>query len=882
MWMRKTFAVLGWTCVLCIVVHVGTTAVRAASGAIPSPEEVFGFPIGADYRLADYSMLLRYFRILDERSDRVQVVEFGRSTRGRPMILAIISAPENLHHLDMYRTIARRLALADVRSEEEARELIHTGKAVVWIDSGLHSTEIAHPQHAIELAYRLAVGDSEEIRRILRDVILLLAPCVNPDGMDLVVHWYREHGNLRIPELYHPYIGHDNNRDFLLMTQTESRAVARVLYREWFPQIVFNHHQQAPRGTAIFVPPFEDPFNFHIDPLVIRGIELVSAAMKWRFEREGKPGVVSRRIFSAWWNGGLRTAAYFHNMIGILTETGIADPAPRKVLPKQTQLRPTGDYPHPLTERTWRLRDSIEYMLTASMGVLDIAARYREQFLAGIYQVARRNIHRGRTEPPYAYVLPADQTDFSRAIELANAMIRAGVRVYRTQGSHVLQDRVIPPGSIVIPTDQPFRPWILDLMEPQVYPNITQYPGGPPTPPYDIAGWTLTYLMDVDVVRLSTPVPPALRDDLIPITDELPWPPGEIRSSTDAVPVAYLWAPGTNPAYRLAFALLREGVRLYRLRVPTPFGRTTYPPGTFLLLTKDARRVDLQALVRTNGVHMQAIARLTEKLDVWELRLPRIALYDTYGGNMDEGWTRWLMEQYGVPYRKVWGGEVVQVLDPDRWDVLILPDGARIGTELEPARGGRMDRTGPLPSAYAMRAPMGASGVEKVRRFVEQGGTLITLGSAAMMAIRDLHVPVENVLLRKDADGRYRPIDRQVFFCPGSVLEAEFDASHPVAYGMPPVGYVFFRHSPTFVIPEGARHRVRVIAQYPDRNPLKSGWIWHPEYIYRKAAIVEVTLGRGRIVLFGPRVQFRALPHGTFKLLWNALLYSRQQQVVLK
>ncbi len=837
--------------------------------AIPSPREVFGFDIGEDYHLADYDMMLKYFRILDERSERIKVVQYGQSVRGRPLILAIITSPENHRQLAKFKEISRRLALADVGSDDMARQLAAEGKAILWIDSGLHATEIAHAQHAIELAYELATRQDEEIRFILDRVILLLAPCVNPDGMDLVVEWYWKHQNLRIPELYHVYIGHDNNRDFIMMTQPETRAIARILYREWFPQILINHHQAAPRGTAIFVPPFADPFNPNIDPLIMRGIELVASAMKYRYEEEGKAGVISREIFSTWWNGGLRTAAYYHNIIGILTETGIADPAPVEVLPPSERLRPMTNYPNPLRQRTWHFKDTVQYVLTASYGALDIAARYRERLLYNMYRLARRAIEKGRHEPPYGYILPSGQVDPSRVRELVNLFIRAGVNVERLTTSTKVQGVDVPAGSFVIRTDQPFRAYILDLMEPQRYPDLTAYPGGPPIPPYDMAGWTLRYQMDVKTIRLTQPISRSFRHKLKPLTGEVGPDPVVLP---DITPRFWLLSPERNDAYHAVFRLLKAGIPVYRTVKRVFLDDRLLPPGTFLI--PGAAKQEVRKLAKVLGVAFDAPERsLPRDMKVVRLRLPKIGLYDVYGGNIDEGWTRWLLEQYEIPYRKIWGGD----LRKNRWretlDVLVIPHGILIGTERRTRTAPRsLSFTGPLPRGYENRVAMGPEGVRQVAKFVDQGGTVITLGSSSMMAIRDLHVPVRNVLMKRTPEGAFMPIPTRDFFGPGSVLEVEFDATHPIAFGMPRVGYVYFDNSPTFEIEIGGVHHARVVARYPARNPLKSGWIRGARHLYNRAAIVDVIRGRGHVILFGPRIQFRAMPHGTFKLLFNALL----------
>ncbi|MEE8583641.1 MAG: M14 metallopeptidase family protein [Acidobacteriota bacterium] len=872
----RVFAILlaAW---LCAAAALGSGAAEErADAAIPPPSQVTGFEIGQDYKLADYSMMQEYFRLLDERSDRFKVVEYGKSAQGRPMLMAIVTSPQNHRKLERYREISRRLALGQVASDEEAKSLAQEGKAVVWLDAGLHATEIAHAQHAFKLGYQLASRDDEEMQRILDNVVLLFTPCINPDGMDMVTGWYRDHQDLRIPDLYQHYVGHDNNRDFIMLSQAETQAMARIMYREWIPQIVYNHHQQAPRGTAIFVPEFRGPFNFNIDPMVMRGINLVSAAMKMRFEEENKPGVISRETYSTWWNGGLRTAAYFHNQIGILTETGIADPAPRKILPRPERLQPSTDYPNPLQERMWHLSDSIDYMMTGSWAVLDVASRYPERFLHNIYLAGKRSIERGRSQAPYAFVLPSDQSDAGTVRRLVNVLIRSGLQVHRLKSASKVGSREYPEGSFVIRSDQAFRPHLMDLMTPQAHPDQVQYPGGPPVPPYDIAGWTLSYQMGVESDTVDVPLDPSLDTALERIEEELRPSPGQVPPGEV---YAYLLSPAPNDAYAAVSRLLQDGEQVYRLTKNVQLEEASYPAGTFLVPVGEATRGRIEQLASQRGLDFAALQQKpSEEVKLVQLSAPRIGMYDIYGGNMDEGWTRWIFEKFDMPHHKLWGQEIRAGGLSEKFDVIVLPSGIRIGTERRSSRRRRRGRSGPLPEGFEERMAMGKEGVEEIRNFVEQGGTLITLGGSSMMAIRDLGLPLRNVLMKKTDEGGYQALPRTEFYCPGSVLEVEFEPSHPIAYGMPVAGSVFFRHSPTFELLPAAMDRVSIPATYPDRNPLQSGWIWGEAALFGQAALAEVAMGKGRVILLGPRVQFRYQPHSTFKLLFNSVLLGASKE----
>ena len=551
--MKKQGLAMGLVLAACIVTAVPGLS---QSPAVTSPRAQFGFDIGDDYQLATYAQLTDYWRTLDAESDRMQLVEIGKTEEGRPHLMAIITSPENHRKLEHYKQIARRLALAtDVTTEEQARTLAAEGKAVVWVDGGLHANEVLGAQQLIELVHQMVSRDDPETLRLLDDVILL-AVHANPDGHDLVANWYlRESDPLKrstasLPVLYQKYAGHDNNRDSYMSALAETANMSRILYREWFPQIMYNHHQTGPAGTVMFAPPFRDPFNYVYDPLIPTSLDLVGAAMHTRFAMEGKPGVTMRRgaNYSTWWNGGLRTTVYFHNMVGLLTET-IGHPTPMEIPFRPERTLPSNDLPNPIAPQRWHFRQSIDYSITANRAVLDVASRYREQFLFNIWRMGRNAIERGSTDTwtmyprrldmvrdalarrgvetsptsrtggaprevfdevlraphlrdPRAYVLPADQRDFPTAIAFANALIRSGVTVHRATRSFTAQGKSYPEGSLVVRTAQAFRPHVLDMFEPQDHPDDFQYPGGAPIPPYDSAGWTLAYQMGVAFDRV--------------------------------------------------------------------------------------------------------------------------------------------------------------------------------------------------------------------------------------------------------------------------------------------------------------------------------------------------------------------------------------------
>lgn len=851
---------------LSLLIWTSLSAAGAQPAHIPHPQEVFGFPPGADHQLAGYEPMREYYRRLDESSERIQVIEIGPTAEGRQMILAVISSESNMERLRQLREISEKLARARVEPQE-ARRLAGEGKAVVWIDGGLHATEVAHAQHSPLLAYRVVTEESPEMAFIRDNVILLQVPVMNPDGLDLVVNWYQKHlgtpfETSPLPELYQKYSGHDNNRDWYMITQPETRNVSRILYEQWYPQIVYNHHQSPPFPARIFVPPFAEPMNPKIPPLVIRSVDLVGSAISARLEAEGKTGVISRIQYTTWWNGGMRTAPYFHNMVGILTETALHRYAtPRQYeesrLPKHFRgglptLEASADYPNPWRGGWWRLQDAVDYMMTASLAVLDIAARHREQWLQNIYRMGRSAIEKGRNEAPFAYLVSMDQHDPSAAVELLSALRRGGIDIYQARREFVVEGKRYSEGTFVVYTAQPFRPYILDLMEPQNYPDRRQYPGGPPLRPYDISGWTLPLQMGVQVDR-------AAKSFIAPVraagTIQTPEPPRPQEAEL------YLIDRRWNSSYRLVNDLLsrEQIVRISTTEIHQP--DKVFPPGAFLVVRPDRSVLaDLSLRHRTPVYPLNGL-----QVESSPLHLPRLGLYKSWVANSDEGWARWVLEQYAFPYETIVDADVRAGDLGDRWDVIILPS--------QPV--GRMmsgHAPGSIPPEYA--GGLGIEGLLQLKRFVESGGLLIALDQAAELPIDFFNFPVRNILKdTPEAD----------FFCPGSLLRLEVDVRHPLGFGMPKQAAAFFVNSLAFDLSdedstqtpgdEGPVEEagVRNVATYGREDLLLSGWILGEEKIQGKAAVTEAKLGQGQVVLVGFRPHFRGQPHGTFKLLFNAI-----------
>jgi hypothetical protein len=891
----RTRVLIGLSLLLLLTGAYTHTQSQSVSTITP-PAAEFAANIGDDYFLATYSQLETYWNRLARESDRLRLVDIGRTEEGRSQWMAIISAPENLRTLDHYRDISRRLALAEGLTDAQARALAADGKAVVWIDGGLHANEVLGAQQLIETVYQLVSRSDEETRRFLRDVIVL-AVHANPDGHELVAKWYmRERDPLRrtlsgVPRAYQKYVGHDNNRDFFMSSQAETINMNRVLYKEWFPQIVYDHHQIGPPGTVMFAPPFRDPFNYFLDPLIPVSIDLVGAAMHARFAAEGKAGVTMRSgsTYSTWWNGGLRTTAYFHNQIGLLTET-IGSPTPIDIPFVPERQLPSADLPYPIAPQRWHLRQSVDYSVTANRAVIDAASRNREALLFGMYRMGKNSIERGnrdswtvsprdlasasRGRTDYerqfrdparrdarAYVLPSDQPDFLTATRFIDALLKTGITVHRAAGAFRAGGKSYPAGSFVVKTAQAFRPHVLDMFEPQDYPDDVPYPGGPPTPPYDSAGWTLAFQMGVKFDRILD----GFEGPLEPI-DRVATPAGRVTAPSAVA--GYLVNHHPNDAFTAVGRLLAAGEDVF-----WPSDRSlgdASGTGAMYVKARPETRSTLQKVAADLGLTFSGVAAAPAGAGL-KLRPVRIALWDRYGGSSSSGWTRWLLERFGFRFDLIYAQSIDAGDLKDRYDVVIFPDDAVMNSR---ESGERVD----VPAEY--RATTGSlttsRSLPQLKQFVEEGGTVISVGRATAIAA-DLGVPISSALVEVRSDGM-RPLTPAQYFVPGSVLRMSVDNTTPLGYGFERQVDVFFDNSPVFRVgqPAGSVQRV---AWFSSASPLRSGWAWGQKYLENGVAVVDAKLGRGRVIVFGPDINFRAQSHGTFKFLFNAIYYAAAQPV---
>ncbi len=888
-----------------------------AQQRLTSPKDFFGHEIGADYVLPNYTKFVEYWQRLATESDRMDLDTIGFTAEGRPQLMAIVSSPENLRDRERYRKIAEQLARAEGITPVQARQLAKEGKGIVWIDGGLHATEVLGAQQLIESNWQLVSGDDEETVRFRNDLIIVMVHA-NPDGMELVSNWYMRESdpkkrNMNIPSLYQKYVGHDNNRDFYMVSQPESENMNRVLYQEWYPQVMYNHHQAGPAGTVMFAPPFRDPMNYNLHPLIRTGLDVVGSAMHNRFVTEDKGGVVMRATtgYSTWWNGGLRTTAYFHNIIGLLTET-VGNPTPMEIPFVPNRQIPSADVPLPVKPGVWHFRQSVDYSVTANRAVLDVVARNRENFLFNIWKMGTDQIAKGsrdswtvwprrieaiqkqmvaapaaggfgggasqsRSGPaaqalmatlysperrdPRGYVIPSDQADFPTAVRFIATLQKNGVDVHRATAAFQLGGKRYAPGSYVVKVGQGFGSHVIDMFEPQDHPDDFRVPGGAPTPPYDNAGWTLAMQMGVQYDRVL---------ETIDGPFEKITPNNRVKPMAGTVASSGTWALSgqTNDAFIAVNRLLKAGASVSRKN-----------DGTWIIASTAISRPIVERAARELGLNFTTGSASGTQ----PVKSMRVGLWDRFGGSMPSGWTRFLLEQYEFQFSVVYAQDLDAGNLNAKYDALVFVDGAIPAIRSAAAGGGAgrggaggggvMDTTS---FSAAMRRTVGNVTQDitmpLIKQFVEKGGMVITIGTSTNIA-QHLGLPISDYLVERAPDGTERELGNTKFYVPGSLLEVAVDNTQPATVGFGKRAVVMFDNSPVFKLtPDALARGVRPLMWFDSATPLRSGWAWGQNYLEGGVVAAEATIGRGTLRLIGFEPLFRAQPAGTFKMVFNGLI----------
>ncbi|MBC6110171.1 M14 metallopeptidase family protein [Pedobacter fastidiosus] len=891
---------------LCLAFLIVSSSVVAIAQEIPTPKSHFGFSIGDDYQLATYTQTEAYFKKLAEASNRIKLVDIGKTEEGRSQYMLIVSSPENLKKLDRYKEISQQLAHAEI-SPEKAKALAQEGKAVVWIDGGLHANETVGAHQLIQTIYEFVSRKDPETMRILDNVIILFTHA-NPDGQELVSNWYMRDKDPKkrtlsgLPRLYEKYAGHDNNRDFFMLNLKETQNIGRQLFVEWIPQIMYNHHQAGPAGTVVAGPPYRDPFNYVFDPTILTSLDAVGAAMHNRMNVENKPGYTQRggSVYSTWYNGGLRTTTYFHNMVGLLTEI-IGSPTPSDIPLVPSRLLPSGDSPNPITPRKWYFKNSIDYSVSLNYAVLGYAQRYRDELLFNIYQMGRNSIDRGSKDnwsfspkkieaineaakndkgatvtggesdfgarrqmsmkaydtvmkapvnrDARGYILSANQPDFNTAVKFLNALIRTGIVVEKASADFTVEGKKYPAGSYVVKTDQAFRPHVLDMFEPQDHPNDFKYPGGPPVAPYDAAGWTLAYLMNVKFDRI-------LNDFSGPFKK---LPVGELLTPLNKVPLGkgFVLSSKQNDSYKAVNDLLKANLAIVRDEKSGDF-----------YVKSSAKAVEV---LQKANVNAQIGAEPKRKVAV---NNARIALWDTYGGSMPSGWVRFIMEQYHYAIDVIYPQDVDAGNLKSKYDVIVFVGGAIPVLQAQGASGRNFGpKAEDIPEEY--RKQLGRITADKsipeLKKFLEEGGKIVTMGTSTNLAFQ-LGLPVKNAIVEL-VDGKDKKLPDEKYYIPGSVLQTEIDVNKPANWGLDKLTDVYFDESPVFKLDKESKsdYKIEPLMWFNSSAPLRSGWAWGQAYLKDGITSFQSQIGKGTLYAFGPEITFRAQTHGTFKLLFNQL-----------
>ena len=868
----------------------------AASGqSIQTPEQFFGFEIGIDGELARYPRVVEYLRHLSDSSDRVMFEERGKTTLGNSYVLVKLSSPENLKRLDRLVDITHRLANPRGLSEAEAMRLAREGVPFYFLYATIHSTEVGNGQTIVEIAHRMATDNSPAIQEILDNTVLLMVPSQNPDGQVLVIdHWYQTEGtgyNRTYPDLYHHYVGHDDNRDWFMFTQKETRLAVQV-HTEYRPQVTHDMHQMGPRGARIFVPPFRDPYDPNIHPILAAAQRQIGRAMARALLAEGKGGVIFDAQYDLWTPA--RQYMVYHGQPRILTEIASARLADPYINPAG-QDRPLGpqqarfNFPEPYDRGIWHLRDIVDYGFTAVIGGIAHVAKHRTTWLANFYKVHRDWVE--RDEAPYAFVIPANQRDPFETYELLEILDFAEVEIHQAKAVLNAGGRRYPPGSWVIQLAQPYGAFAKTMLETQTYPDLRSYPGGPPIPPYDVTAQTLGMLMGVAVHQIDEPV----TADLELLEEITP----SAAPAVDRPKWAYLISPTSNAGFLALSRLHKASIPVFRAAGAFESGDESFAPGTWLVPPRGNAGRILQTVSKETGLAVSA-ADQAPGVDGFRMKMPtRVGLWKA-ANNMPAGWLMWLFEQYEVNH------EVISSLDfrgdlSAKYDVIVLPSETtkeRIVRGLDPRRNDESWRW-----AYGV----GDTGWRALAQWVRAGGTLVAIGTAVETARQLLDLPIERVLpfratrrapQAREQDSRI-PLSQahqmlqnafqraaqpsrvrrnsvvdptSVFDCPGSLLEQEYDVDHPVAYGMPRRWPVFFRHDQVYRLRPRLEIPAEIVSRYPDEDViLSSGWLLGDELLRGQANVISFKVGRGSVVTLGSQVDFRAQTRGTFKLVFNAI-----------
>ena len=837
-----------------------------AQSDIPTPEQFFGFQMGADGQLANWDKIIKYFETLDLRSDRLILQNLGPSTLDNPFLLAIISSADNLKNLERYRLINKQLTDPRGLDADQINQLIQQGKFICAQTYSLHATEVGGTQCVNELAYDLITAEDDTTKMIRENTIFLLFPCFNPDGLNMVAEWFykyqnTEFNNTSLPYLYHFYTGHDDNRDSYMLTQKESRMFAKIVYRDWQPQVYVDHHHMGGSSARFYIPPYLDPIHPNVDPLIWREHQLYGAHMAVALEQADKSGFETGAPYTGWWQASFHMSTNYHNIAGMLTESAGADWCdPVFVMPDQLgstrgrpEYKPQMTMPRLWPGGWWRLRDIVEQQIIASKAVLELGARYKETMLRNSVRKAMGNVEKGQNEAPYAYILPKDQHDFLSAVKLARIFQVNGVEIHRLDAPYQVGTQVFAPGSFVISCAQPLRAFVVSFLEQVNYPDnnwTREHTTQDPIRPYDLAAYSVSEQMGVDAIPMLEP----LRDIAMTVIEgDITPPAGHVDENGRN---AFIFERRFNDSFKAANRFWKEGADIFVMEGDFTLNGKYFAPGAFMVQSRD----DISDLAEEVGKDLGLdfyVQRDRRRLPSRRLERPRLGLYKRFaGGNMDEGWTNWMLQDFEFEFDSLFNADIRDKALAEKYNVIILPSDS-----YSQMVNGDDSRTTPPE----FRDGMGQLGLANIKEFVEKGGILIALNQSADLARQVFNLPITDTIAG---------VASRDFYCPGSTVKLSVDTTHPLGYGFQPKVFGLYRGSPVLTVRTGDfADKIGVAAKYHEENILQSGWLIGEKYLSGKSVIMDFQVGAGKVVLLALPVQHRAQTHGTYKFLFNAICY---------
>ncbi len=855
-----------------------------AQSGFTKPKDYFGFTPGDDRQLLDYEQLIDYLQKLDAESPRLKLEEIGKSPMGKPIYIAFLSDASNIENLESLKKINHQLALNPDLSGEERTSLSKEGRVFVYATLSMHSGEVAPAQSAPLIAYDLATTDDPEKVKWLKDVVYMMVPNHNPDGMNMIVHNYLKYKGTKyegasLPGVYHKYVGHDNNRDFVILSQEDTRAIAKVFNQTWLPQVMVEKHQMGSTGTRYFVPPNHDPIAENIDAGMWTWIGIFGQNMFNDMTNAGLAGVSQHYIFDNYWPGSTETCLW-NNVISFLTEAASAREAtPIYIEPNELAVRGKGlseykksiNMPLPWEGGWWRLGDIVEYELVSTMSIIKTASLYKEKILLFRNDMCRREIEKGKSQAPYYYIVPKKQHDVSELVNMINLLRRHGLQVSTMNENILLGNRQYYKGDFVIPLAQPYRALVKEIMEAQEFPERHYTPGGDLIKPYDITSWSLPLHRQVASVEVAVRYP-ELEKGLSLLTEDL-----DYRSPVPENFQAAVYSVNSNESFKAAFAAMKNGMEVHRLDETIEVNGEMLPKGSFVVFPSKKTNSGWEKInqeILFSPTYLPSDAKFKSSV----VKSPRIAFVETYFHDMDAGWTRFVLDYYGIPFTLLHPPDLRKADLSANYDIVMFADDSK--SQLMTGKSGSEGNY--YMSSYAPEyvKGMGKKGLEKLMSFVDKGGLVLSWGRSTqlfegMLKIDDGDNKEEFQLPVRDISSS---LSKEGLYVAGSLLRINLVQDHPLTYGLPEQIGIFSRARPVFKtsVPRFDMDR-RVIATYPEKGILMSGYIAKPEKLSNKSAMVWLKKGDGQIVLYGFSPQFRASTQGSFKLLFNALFLTSNQ-----